>query len=338
MLSPAQINIIKSSTSMIAGAAYSSTPTHIQEIATTVPMGEASQLVLYWTGMLPKPRLWTGPRVVHEAAPQSYVLVPKLFEETLGIDQFELSDTGGTGGLYWRNVPDLGRQLKRQPDYWNRDLIEASGDYSSTADQAGFDGLSYWNTAPPVDLYRAGAGTYSNDFTTISGSAPTVTMAGQTISVGGRFGLTALATIREYMGTLKAEDGEPMNIVPDLLMYPTMLQMEVDTILTAAYFSPPSFGTFTGQVGAVDNPGKRFGLRGIKNELLQDPTKYYVLDTTKAIKPFLHVVREATQMVSRLSPTDPIVFDEHKFLWGGWGRIAMGWGYSWLAARGGFGT
>lgn len=329
-ISPAQLNIFKSNTSLIAGAAYGETPTHYQEFCTTVPMGEAGQLVMGWTGMIAKPRLWTGPRVVIEAAPQTYVLIPKLFELTLGIDQFELADTGGTGGIYYRQVPDMARQLKRQPDYWNRDLIEASGDYSSTADQKGFDGLSYWNTAHPVDLYNTGAGTYCNDFT---GGGVTINMSGTSVLVGGALSLTSVATIREYMGTLKAEDGEAMGIVPDTLMHPSMLEMEVTTLLTAAYFSPPSYGLFTGQVGNVDNPGKRFGLKPLKNELLADPRKFYLLDTTKAIKPFLHVLRDATTMVTRFSPSDPIVFDEHKHLWGGWGRIAMGWGYSWLAAR-----
>lgn len=333
MISPAQFNLFKSTINTMAGAAYAETPTHYKRICTTVPSSSA-QNVYGWTGMLPKPRLWTGPRVVVEAAPQTYTLVNKPFEETLGINRIDLDDD--MAGIYYRQIPDLARQLKRQPDYWNRDLLEARGDYSSTADQLGFDGLAHWNTAHPVDLYNTAAGTYCNDFT---GGGQTISIGGVSTLVGGALGLTALATMREYMGILKAEDGEPMGITPDVIMFPSMLEMEIDVLLKSAFFSPPSFGTFTGQVGAVDNPGRRFGLEPLKNELLGAGTTHgrdwYLLDTTKAIKPFLHQEREPTVMVPRMSPSDPVVFDENRYLWGGWGRIGMGWAYAWLSARSG---
>lgn len=332
MISPANLAFFKTSMNLLAGAAFSSTKTHFERICSTVPMGEASQLVFGWAGMLAKPRLWTGPRVVISAAPETYVLIPKPWELTVELDRFELDDTGGMGGIYWRTLPDMARQAKRQPDYWTRDLIEAIGDYSSTADQLSMDGISHWNTGHPVDVYNAAAGTYANDF---GASGQPISIGGTTITVGGALSLTSIATIREYQGTLKAQDGEPMGIVPDVLMFPTMLEMEVTTLLTALYFAPPSYGTFTGQVGAVDNPGRRFGLEPLKNELLTNPRGFYMLDTTKALKPFLHVVREPWRMTPRISETDPNVFDNHAYLWGGWGRIAQGWGFPWLSARSG---
>jgi phage major head subunit gpT-like protein len=329
MISPAAFSLFKSAVNTMVGAAYQETPTLYQKIATVVPSGNA-QTVFGWTGMLPKPRLWTGPRVVHEAAPQTYTLVNQIYEETVGINRVDLDDD--QFGIYYRLLPDLARQLKRQKDYWLRDLIEASGDQASTAIQAGYDGLSFWNTAHPVDIYNAGAGTYVNDFT---GGGASVTMNGTPITIGGALSLTSLATMREYMSTLKAEDGEPMGLTADTIMFPSMLEMEVTTLLTAMFLAPPSYGTFTGQVGAVDNPGRRFGLEMLKNELLVDPRKFYMLCTSKAVKPFVWSEREAVQMVPRTNPSDPIVFDENKFLWGGWGRGAPGWAFSWLAFRSG---
>jgi phage major head subunit gpT-like protein len=332
MISPANLAFFKTTMNLLAGQAFSSTPTHYQRIATDVPMGDAAQLVIGWTGMLPKPRLWTGSRVVVEPAAETYVITPKPWELTVELDRFELDDTKGTGGIYYRTLPDMARQSARQPDYWMRDLVEGIGDFSSTADQLSMDGISHWNTGHPVDVYTAAAGTYCNDFGT---GGQTISIGGVNVLVGGALGLTSIATIREYQGTLKAQDGEPMGIVPDVLMHHSMQEMEVTTLLTALYFSPPSYGTFTGQVGAVDNPGRRFGLEPLKNELLTKSGGFYMLDTTKAFKPFLHVIREPWRMTPRISENDPNVFDRHAFLWGGWGRIGEGFGFPWLSARSG---
>lgn len=326
MISPSQFSLFKSTVNTMVGQAYSSTPTRYKRFCTTDSMGSGSQRVYGWTGMLPKPRLWSGPRVVVEAAPQTYTVIPLPYEETVKIDRFELDDD--QYGIYYRLLPDLARQLKRQPDLWWRDLIEARGDLSGTIIQTGMDGLAHWHTAHPVDLYDSGKGTYCNDFTS----------GGQTIDsilVGGAFSVASVSTLREYRRTLKAEDGEPMGVLDDVIIVPTSLELEAELILKSMFFASPTWGTVTGQVGAADNPMRRFGLEVVVHELLVSKTKWYIADTTKAVKPFLWVEREPVRMVPRTSETDPVVFDEHAFLWGGWGRGTPAWAFPWLSARSG---
>lgn len=83
MISPSNFNIFKSTINTMVGQAYSVTPTHYQRICSTLP-SQASQQVYGWTGMLAKPRLWQGARVVNEAAPQTYVLVNQPYELKIG--------------------------------------------------------------------------------------------------------------------------------------------------------------------------------------------------------------------------------------------------------------
>lgn len=324
MISPANFNIFKSTINTMVGQAYSSTPTHYGRICTTMPSG-TSQQVYGWTGMLAKPRLWAGPRVTIEAAPQTYTLVNLPYEWTVSINRFELDDD--QYGIYYRILPDGARQTKRLPDYWVRDLLEASGAETGPL-QLGFDGLTHWNVAHPVDLYNAAAGTYANDFT-----GGGLTVNGRLI--GGQFGVASVATLREYMRSLKAEDQERMGINPDLVMIPNELELEAELVLKSMFLAPPAWGTITGQVGAADNPLRRFGLEVMVNELLASTTTWYMLDTTKAIKPFIWQVREAPRMVPRVNENDPQVFDEHRYSWGAWGRGAPGWAFSWLSARSG---
>jgi phage major head subunit gpT-like protein len=100
------------------------------------------------------------------------------------------------------------------------------------------------------------------------------------------------------------------------------------------FFAPPQWGAYspiTGQVGAADNVLRRQGVEPLVNPILKRKKDWYLFDTTKAVKPFLWVVREDVQQAQRTSETDPVVFDTHRFLWGGWSRWAPAWAYAWLS-------
>jgi len=324
-----QFTVFISSVNTMFGEAYSTTPIIHPQFMTTLPC-TTTQMVFGWTGMMPKFRAWSGPRVTHEPAPQTYVVVPRPFENTFSIDQFHLMDD--QYGIYYRMIPDMSRQARRWQEYESRDLIENLGLWTGPA-QNGLDGGTHWNTAHPVDLYDSTKGTYSNDFT-----GGGFSVGG--ILIGGAISPTAFLTLWGYMSTLKAEDGEAMGVTPNLLMHHPAINGEVQLLLKSTFFAPPAWSTIGSQVGAADNVIRRFGVEPISNPLLAPgggatTRRWYLLDGTKAVKPFVWVERDAIRIVPRVSPEDPIVFDEHKFLLGGWGRGAPGWGFAWLSARSG---
>lgn len=327
MISPANYNLFRSNLNVMLGEAYSAAKKALKypRFASTVPVGEASQIAFAWCGMLPKARMWQGPRVVVEPAAQTYVVVPNPFEHTVGLDRFDLDDD--KMGVYYRTLPDQVRQLLLLPDYWFRDMIEARGDYATGAYQNGLDGLPHWNTAHPVDLYNLLAGTYCNDFT---GGGVNV----NGVLVGGAFGTTAFSTVRNNFGLLKGEDGEPLELVADLVMVPAQLETEARVVIETAFFSPPAWGTLTGQVGAADNILRRYGVEIFVNKLLVSQTKWYMF-VTEGQMPLMWCEREAARTSARTSDTDPVVFDEHKELHGGWGRGAPAWNFAWKSARSG---
>ena len=311
------------------------------QFATEMPSG-STQSVYGWTEMLPKPREWVGPRVVVEAAPLTYTVVNRPYEHTLGVDRFLLDDDHL--GILYRQIPDQVRQVRRLPDYWLRDLIESLGIFGSGQPgnpQNGFDGLSYFNTAHPIDPYVPTTTTYSNDFTgggaAVAGGVPGG--SGANITVGGAFGVTPFATLYEYMLRMLGEDLEPLGVIPDTIMVPVTLKTEVELVLASTFFAPPSWATIgasTAQVGAADNPFKRFGISNILvNPYLTSGTKWYLMDTKRAIKPMMWQVREPAVFTQRVNEQDPVVFDTHRYLYGVWGRVAPAWGYSFLMTRSG---
>lgn len=303
-------------------------------ISTTIPC-TSSQLVLGWTGLLSKMRIWYGPRVVQEAAPQTYTVVPEPYENTLAIDRFTLDDD--QFGVLYRQLPDLARQARRQADYELRDLIESSGGYTGTQ-QLGFYGINHWNTAQPVNFYNTNAGTYANDFTGGGFTPSSGPFSGQLI--GGALSPTAFATVLQYMHSLIGEDNEVLGVTPTDMMVPNSLEVTARYIIQATMLAPATYGAFTygsvsGQVGASDNMLSRFGINLIVNKFLKNMTRWYLLDNSKAFKPFLWVVREATKMVPRVNENDPNVFDSHILMWGQYNRVAPAWDFPFLSARSG---
>jgi len=310
-------------------------PQYYTEIATTVPV-KSTQWEIAWTGIMPKARVWAGPRHVYQPAAQTYTAVPQPFELTYEIDKFNLDDD--QFGVFFRMLPDLARQLKRWPDLQMRDLLEATGAFSSATIQQGFDGLSNFNTAHNVNLYNSSMGTYCNDFTG-GGQNVTYTKSGGgtvTTLVGGNLTPVSFATLWEYMNTLKGEDNEVLGVTPSLMMIAPQLRVEAEVILKASFFAPPQWGQYiTSQVGAADNVLNRFGVGLLENKFLKNAYTWYLMDTTHSVKPFTWVLREAPQVVPRINADDPIVFDNHMLVWGAWMRGCPAWSYAFLCARSG---
>ena len=290
-----------------------------------------------WIGRMPKTRLWSGPRVYHEPAAQTYQVVPQPFELSYAIDQFDWEDDGF--GIFYPILQDFALQTKKWPQYQMRDLLEASGAWSSPVSQAGLDGLSFFNTAHQTDIYRLGAagtlnaGTaYCNDFT--SGG---VSING--VTVGGAISMAAILTIAEYAPTIRAEDGERLAITITHLMHPSTLNGEVkmylSNLLAAGSAGYTTWGAANTQVGATDNVARRFGIEAIENKDLTSFTKWYMLDNSKGVKPMRWIQREAFNFVPLVAPDSPLVVNNHKFAWVGHGRGAPAWSPSWLMFRSG---
>jgi len=332
---PTNWNILISDINTAFGSVYLTDPLdgHWRAITTEVPM-RGSQLVIAWTGLMPKARVWYGDRVVSTAAVQTYTVVPLPYEITYEMDQFHLDDD--IHNAYFRWIPDLVRQTRRWQLLELRDMLENAGAYTGKY-QLGLDGLTFFNAAHAIDVYNSGAGTYSNDF---SGGGANVTYTkanGGTVNVltGGAFGVSGFKTLYEYMMTVKGEDGERIGIVPDTLMHPVNLKTEVEVVLKDTMFAPPSWGGITGQVGAADNPFKRFGVTPYMNEVLNDPQMWYLADTKRSVKPLAWGTHTPWIIVPRFQETDPNVFDRHAMVIGGKARGTGFWGYSWLMARSG---
>lgn len=303
------------------------------------PMQGGSQITFGWTGLMPKARPWFGSRVLYEPAPQTYTVIPIPYELTYTIDRFVLEDSDvNTMSIFWRMLPDMARQWRRQKCYEVRDLLENSGIQTGSR-QNGLDGLTYFNTAHPIDIYNPNiyvnnplfpSGTYCNDF-----------IGGQSINgvtIGGALTVLSFTSLLQYMCSIPGEDGENLGVRPDKLMVPNTLQVEAQFILKATMLAPPLYGNWSQsatQVGASDNMLARMGIEPVVNPFLKKSTRWYLFDTKRSFRPVLWITREAPRTVPRVNENDQLVWDSHRFAWGGWDRVMPAWGPSFLGARSG---
>lgn len=323
LITPANLSFFFTQMETRFWTAYSTTPLWHDKICTTYPVS-GEQWVSGWMGMLDKMREWKGPRVVHQPAPQTYLVPIKLFELTESIDQFKLEDD--TYGIYFPTVAFMGENTRKWPDYEIRDLLMDQGSWTGNF-QNGLDGMSHWNTAHPVDFYDASKGTYCNDF--IGG----FTVDG--INVGGALGVNEFSTLWQEMASRKSESGEALGLSPDCTMIPPQLKLTLDTILQAQFFGAPTIGNLSSLVGATDNMLKGWTDRLINFDMATDPTTWYMLCCNKPIKPFSWLLRMAPDFTYRVNPQDPKVFDEHTYVYGSKARGTPAWGFSWLSSRSG---
>jgi phage major head subunit gpT-like protein len=303
------------------------------------PMTGGSQITFGWAGLMPKARPWFGSRVIHEPAGQTYTVSPIPYELTYGIDQFVLDDSDVNAmSIFWRMLPDMARQWRRQKCYEVRDLLENSG-IQVGARQNGWDGVSFFNTAHPIDVYNPNiqtgsplfsGGTYCNDF-----------IGGQSINgvtVGGALSTLSFSSMLQYFKLIPGEDGEVLGVRPTVMIVPETLDIESDFILKSTLLAPQTWGAWSvsgTQVGTADNMLARKGIEKIINPFLKKTTRWYLADTGRAFRPLLWVTREAPRTVPRTQPNDPLVWDSHRYAWGGWDRVMPAWGPSFLMARSG---
>lgn len=333
MITPSDFAVFVTTVNTMIGEAYSSAAPASPEFVTPVSTGEGSIFEDGWTGRMPKARVWAGPRVVHEPGPQTYKVPFLPFELTATVDRFRLDDD--MKGIYYRVLPDLALQMSLLQDQQVRDLIENTGYYKNNSFQTGLDALNFFSTAHPVDFYDTSKGTYINDF---SAGGQTVTYkdaagATKTRLVGGALTNVAIFSLLEYMRQLKAEDGEVLGITPTHIMVAPFLSGELEWLLASMFMGPPAWGVIGSQVGASDNPLRRFGLKPLVNERLTLQGTWYMMDNSKSVKAMRFGWREQPRLVPRTNENDPIVFSEHRYEWGYWARAIPLWSFPWLMCR-----
>jgi phage major head subunit gpT-like protein len=260
-------------------------------LATLVPSATEAE-VHAWLQMMPAVREWIGPRTVNRLAANAYRLPNKDYEHTFGVSRNKFEDD--LLGVYAPALEMQGFQFAKWPDYQLVDLLK------NFLTKLCWDGLTFFNTAHPVDFNNAAAGTFSNLLT---------------------LALTAanFETAYAAMAAFPREDGQPMGLLPTELIVPPALRS------TAMLIAQAGLVGNTAGTASQTNPNQGIVTVRVIPELAGDDTAWYLGVMNMPIKPLVYQLRKAPVFQAFTNITDENVFMHKEFIFGADARAAFGY-------------
>lgn len=197
-------------------------------------------------------------------------------------------------GTYGPLFSEMGVSAKKLPD----EQVAAALIAGTSA--LGFDGLSFFNAAHTLNP----AATQSNTFTATALTADN------------------LNAVQVAMASFRDVNGRTMGVKGNLLVYPPALRKTAREIVSASTLANGADNVMQGTVELLEIA-----------ELQSQPTVWYVMDNTRAIKPLIWQERQAPVIESFDSPSDYSVFKDGVYDYGADARGVAGYGPWFLAAR-----
>lgn len=293
MITPAALTALNTSFTAIYQRGYQAANPWYTQIATEVPSNTRSN-TYGWMAKVPLLREWIGPRVLQNISSHVYTLTNRSYELTIVVDKEDWADENL--GVYTPVFEQMGSAARKTPDRLLRDMIQANG--------ASFDGVPFFDPNHPLDP----AGVQSNTF---------------------GLALTAANydTVRSTMFGFRGEDGQPLEVMPNLMVVPPQLEMTAKRIVNADLIANAA-GT-----AAETNVMQGSATVLVLPELANQATRWYLFDVARPIKPFVWQQREPFTLVRKDAPTDDNIFFDRELIWGVDGRGAAGFALWFLAAR-----
>jgi len=276
------------------------------KVATQRPSSTRQQTYA-WMARLPTLKEWVGERTVNAISSYGYAIVNKDYELTEELDRNDILDD--TYGLFNPIAEEMGRAAKKWPDIQLAKLMQV-GETSLC-----YDGQPFFDPSHPIDKYAPTLGVQQNLY---------------------KLPLTPdnYAKVRSDMMSWVGEDGQPLGVTPKLLVVPPQLETMGRIILHADFIAPQTLGGPTAiQVGTNQNILKGTADLLVVPELAGAPQDWYLIDPSRAIKPFIFQLRQAPQFVQFNDPKSESVFRRKKFVYGVDARGNVGFGLWFLAAK-----
>jgi len=296
LINTSNINQLNRGFSKVYRSAYDETPEWGSKVATTIRSNHGTE-VHGWMQRILAMREWDGPRLIQNLVSTDYTLTNKTYELTVGVEVNDIEDD--SLGVYEPMFSEMGRAQRKWPDQQLKTVLQGG------TTGVGPFGEVFFTTSHALDP----AGNQSNNFTSTALNA------------------TNYDNVRAAMTAYTGEDGEPLGVMPNLLVVPPQLEKTAREILNADIIAN-SAGT-----AGVTNVLRGSAELLVVPELANQSTTWYLMDTTKGIKPLVWQLRQSPSLVSKTSPTDENVFNDDQFLYGSKARGVAGYGLWWLAAR-----
>ncbi len=279
--------------------AFAAAPSQWQDIATEVPSnGKYNSYA--WLANFPGMKEWVGKKQIKKLEEYDYTIVNKSYEATVAVKRDDIEDD--QLGIYAPQAQGAGFSAKQWPD----ELVFQAVNDGFTAKC--YDGKAFFASNHPV-----GKGTVSNKGT-------------KKLSVASQAAAQAsYGAARTALMSMKDDEGRPLNVQPNVLLVPPALADTANTLMTTDRLEDGVANLYKGTAKVV------------VAAWLTDPNAWFLLDTSKPVKPFVYQPRKKPVFVQQTKMDSDAVFMQGEFLFGAEARGAAGYGH-WQLAYGSDGT
>ncbi|WP_293766595.1 Mu-like prophage major head subunit gpT family protein [uncultured Aquitalea sp.] len=279
--------------------AFDAAPSQWQKIAMEVPSTARSN-DYKWLSTFPRMQKWIGEKAVKALAASGYTITNDDWEATVEVDRNDIDDDNL--GIYAPQAQMAGYSAKQLPDEIVFDLV--SKGFTNQC----YDTQYFFDIDHPV-----GTQSVSNKGTKkLSAASQAAAMA-------------SYGAARTAMKKFKDDEGRPLNITPNVLLVPPALEDTARALLTNDRLDDGKANPYKGTAELV-----------VDARLTSDDA-WFLLDTTKPVKPFIYQNRKKPVFVQQTDPQADDVFMRRKFKFGAEARAAGGYGF-WQLAYGSDGS
>lgn len=279
--------------------AFDAAPSQQNKIAMLVPSTSKSN-DYSWLSNFPRMQKWIDEKSVKSLSAFKYSIVNDDWEATVEVDRNDVEDDNL--GIYGPQAQMAGYSAKQLPDEIVFDLV--NNGFSARC----YDGQPFFDTDHPVK----GASVSNKGTKALS----VATLAAAQASYGAA---------RTAMKKFKDEEGRPLNINPSILLVGPALEETAHVLLTVDHLEDGKPNPYKGSAELV------------MDTRLTSDTAWFLLDTSKPVKPFIYQERKKPVFVEQTDPQAEDVFNRKKFKFGAEARAAGGYGF-WQLAYGSDGT
>lgn len=279
--------------------AFDAAPNQWQDVAMLVPSTARSN-DYKWLSGFPRMQKWIGDKAVKALSASGYSITNDDWEATVEVDRNDIEDDNL--GIYAPQAQMAGFSAKQLPDEIVFDLVNKA--FSTQC----YDGQYFFDTDHPVN----GLSVSNKGSKKLSATS----LAAAKASYGA--GRTA-------MKKFKDDEGRPLNITPNILLVPPALEDEANTLMTVERLEDGKANPYKNTAKVVVAPW------------LTSDDAWFLLDTTKPVKPFIYQERKKPVFVEQTDPQADNVFNRKKYKFGAEARAAGGYGF-WQLAYGSDGS
>jgi len=257
----------------------------------TAPSGQVDYA---WLSNFPKMRQWIGDKVIKKLKASKYTVTADDFEATIEVDRNDIERD--QLGIIEPQAKAVGQSAKEFPD----EVVFGLVNQAFTAKC--YDGQYYCDTDHPVGQEGAIVSVSNKGVAALSNATKAAADAS--------FGAARLA-----MRTFQDDDGRNLNIRPTILLVPPALEVTALSLMTNDKLADDTPNPYKGMAEVVCD-GR-----------LTSATAWFLLDTTRPVKPFIYQETKAPVFVQQTNPDSDEVFMRKKFKFGVEAAAQAGFGF-----------